>query len=74
VRLRLIKELVSRGHIDRVLISHDIDDCTRLRKFGGHGYSHIYRNVVPLMRTRGFTERDIERILVDNPKRLLTFS
>jgi phosphotriesterase-related protein len=74
VRLRLIKELVSRGHIDRVLISHDIDDCTRLRKFGGHGYSHIYRNVVPLMRTRGFTETDIERILVDNPKRLLTFS
>jgi phosphotriesterase-related protein len=28
--------------------------------------------VVPLMRRRGFSEREIDAILVDNPRRLLT--
>jgi phosphotriesterase-related protein len=42
--------------------------------FGGHGYGHIFRNVVPMMRRRGFTETEIDAILVDNPRRLLTFA
>jgi phosphotriesterase-related protein len=42
--------------------------------FGGHGYGRIFRNVVPMMRRRGFTETEIDAILVDNPRRLLTFA
>ncbi|MCP5156432.1 MAG: aryldialkylphosphatase [Ectothiorhodospiraceae bacterium] len=72
-RLRTVRRLVERGHIEQVLISHDICYRTRLRRFGGHGYSHIFENVVPLMRRRGFTEDEIDTILVDNPRRLLTF-
>jgi phosphotriesterase-related protein len=40
--------------------------------FGGHGYGHIFANVVPLMRRRDFSEGEIQAILVDNPRRLLT--
>ncbi|MEI9426214.1 phosphotriesterase family protein [Mesorhizobium sp. Cs1299R1N3] len=72
-RLRLIRALIKRGHLDRVVISHDICQLTRLTCYGGHGYVHIYENVIPLMRERGFSEREIDAILVDNPKRLLTF-
>lgn len=73
VRLRWIRLLIGRGHLDRVVISHDICYRTRLTQFGGHGYGHIFANVVPLMRARGFTEREIDAILIDNPRRLLTF-
>ena len=71
-RLRLIRTLIDHGHLERVLISHDICVLTRLARFGGHGYGHIFRNVLPIMRRRGFSETEIDTILVDNPRRLLT--
>jgi phosphotriesterase-related protein len=72
-RLRLIRALIERGHLDRVVISHDICYRTRLASFGGHGYGHIFRNVVPMMGRRGYGEDEIDAILVRNPRRLLTF-
>jgi phosphotriesterase-related protein len=72
-RLRLIRALIDAGHLERVLISHDICYRTRLTTFGGHGYGHIFRNVVPMMRRRGYSEAEVDTILVGNPRRLLTF-
>jgi phosphotriesterase-related protein len=73
VRLKTIRALIERGHLDQVVISHDICYRTRLATYGGHGYGHIFRNVVPMMRRRGFSEAEIGAITVHNPGRLLTF-
>jgi phosphotriesterase-related protein len=56
------------------VISHDICYISRLVRFGGHGYGHIFRNVVPMMGRRGFSQAEIDAILVGNPGRLLTFA
>lgn len=72
MRLKAIRALLDRGHLDQVTISHDICTKTRLRRFGGHGYAHIHENVIPLMRRRDFAEAEIETILVATPRRLLT--
>jgi phosphotriesterase-related protein len=72
-RLRLIRALIDHGHLDRVVISHDICYRTRLASFGGHGYGHIFRNVVPMMKKRDYSTDEIDAILVRNPRRLLTF-
>ncbi len=72
-RLRWIRRLIDRGHLDQIVISHDICYRSRLTKFGGHGYGHIFENVLPLMRRRGFTEAEINRITIGTPQRLLTF-
>lgn len=72
-RLRYIRTLIDHGHLAQVLISHDICNRTRLVSYGGHGYGHIYENVRPIMQRRGFSEEEISAILVDNPRRLLTF-
>jgi len=74
VRLTAIRALIDAGHLDRIVIAHDICQRTRQMEFGGHGYGHIYRNIVPMMRRRGFSEEQIDAILVDNPARLLTFA
>ena len=74
IRLRAIRGLIDRGHLAQILISHDICYRSRLVRWGGHGYGHIFANVVPLMRRRGFSEREIQAILVDNPRRLLTIA
>jgi phosphotriesterase-related protein len=72
-RLKLIRGLIARGHLAQVVISHDICYRTRLTMFGGHGYGHIFENVLPMMRARGFSEAEIDAIIVGNPRRLLTF-
>lgn len=73
MRLTALRKLIARGHLNQIAISQDICFRSRLCCYGGHGYGHIFRNVVPLMRRRGFSELEIETILVHTPARLLTF-
>lgn len=71
-RLRLIDGFAQAGHADQILVSHDICTKTRLRRWGGHGYGHILRNMPTLMRRLGFEPALIARLLRDTPLRLLT--
>ena len=71
-RIAMIRALFDRGHGAQVAISQDICRLTRLLTYGGHGYGHILRNVLPLMRERGFTEAELDQIMVHTPRRLLT--
>lgn len=71
MRLRALRRLFEVGLGDRVCISHDICTRTRLIRNGGHGYRHILANVRPLMRDRGWSEAEIDQLLVDTPRRLL---
>ncbi|MEE9198559.1 MAG: aryldialkylphosphatase [Dehalococcoidia bacterium] len=72
-RVDIIKFLVSEGHLDQILVSHDIAYKTSLVRYGGYGYAHILENVVPLMRRKGLQEEQIQAILVGNPQQALTF-
>jgi phosphotriesterase-related protein len=72
-RLKLIRGMIERGHLERIVISHDICTRNRLCHYGGHGYQHIFANIVPLMLRRGFDQAEIDALLVGNPARLLTF-
>ena len=74
MRLRCIRRLFDAGLGDRVAISHDICTRSRLQSLGGHGYGHMLRNVVPLMRDRGFSTAEIDQLLIGTPRRLLTVS
>jgi phosphotriesterase-related protein len=69
---RRIVELIGRGYRDRILLSQDIGVRTRLRKYGGWGYSHLLRHVVPLLKQSGATPEDVEVLLTENPRRVLT--
>jgi phosphotriesterase-related protein len=73
-RLDVIGELVSRGLVAQILISQDICTRHRLVRYGGHGYGHIVGHIAMRMRDRGWSDDDIETILVANPARLLTFA
>lgn len=72
LRIHWLRKLADRGHLDQILISHDVCTKGRLERFGGHGFQHIFANTVPLMLRRGFTQAEVDRILVETPARLLT--
>ena len=68
-RLDRIAALVAQGHGDQILVAHDVSTKHRTRRFGGLGYDHFLRDIVPWMPRRGFTEATIRKIIVDNPRR-----
>jgi len=70
-RLRLIRAVADLGHITRVLVSHDIYSKTHWLRYGGEGYAHILRDVVPVMDRFGIDTGMCRQILVDNPARAL---
>lgn len=72
MRLKAVRDLCDRGHLAQVVISQDICTKTRLRRFGGHGYTHIAKNVIPMMRSGRFSEDEITTIIRDTPRRLLS--
>ena len=74
IRLNEIMALVEAGHEDRVLISHDLALQHWQRKYGGHGWQHIPETVTALMGYKGFERQLIERIIIDNPRELLTIA
>jgi len=70
-RLNELRALIDSGHIERVVMSHDICVRSRRVRWGGWGYVHIPTYVVPMMRRRGFSDVEIRQLTVENPRRLL---
>ncbi len=70
-RVEALMALLDAGFERQVLLSQDV--CTRmqLERFGGRGYAHVLRTVVPALRARGLTEDTVRTLLTDNPRRLL---
>ncbi len=73
-RLHQIKALMDAGHERQILMSHDVCFKIRLTKYGGLGYGYILRYGVPMMRQEGFSEEQINNILIENPRSVLTFA
>jgi phosphotriesterase-related protein len=64
--------LIKEGYLEKILISQDICQKVMQYRYGGWGYAHILEYAVPVMRLKGMTEQQINTIMVDNPKRMLT--
>jgi len=71
-RIREILDLIERGYLEQILLSHDIGMKVMLVSYGGWGYAHLLREVVPLMRVYGVTDEQIHAMMVENPRHLLT--
>lgn len=67
-RVQLISQLVKRKHTNRILITNDICLKTMLCGYGGWGYAHILKNVIPLMESEGFKQEVIDYIIKNNPR------
>ena len=71
-RVEAVLHLFEHGLGDRVLLSHDLPRVNDFRAHGGIGRSFLLRELVPLLRKAGLGEKEIQQILVDNPRRVLT--
>ncbi|MFD7061385.1 phosphotriesterase [Streptomyces sp. NPDC059906] len=71
-RADLVADLVRAGHGDRVLLSGGATGVAKGHAGNDLPYSHVLTAFVPLLKDRGLGDEDTRRILVDNPRALLS--
>ena len=73
-RIEQLAWLIDDGYLERVVLAHD--NCTkhRLRELGGHGFDHIPSTITGWMKRRGISQGQIDTMLIENPRRILTFA
>jgi phosphotriesterase-related protein len=71
-QVRLILEVIRRGHLERLLLSHDNCMRSHLVGYGGNGYAYLPTGFLPLLRKAGLSEEQLRVITVENPRRVLT--
>lgn len=70
--VELLLELLHRGHGDRVLLSQDVCHNSQLRHYEGNGYTYLQTAFLPRLRAAGVSDAEIDRLTIDNPRRILT--
>ncbi len=69
VYLSLLKHMKNKGYLHKVILSHDSGWYTAGQENGGNykGYNAIFDDFMPLLKKNGFTEEDINLLLIKNP-------
>jgi len=76
-RVRTIVEMVKRGYVDQLALSHDCccwsDNFPYIEAYHeampDHHYLHIHNDVIPALLEAGITQGQIDVMFIDNPRR-----
>lgn len=70
-RAEALVKLLTEGYQNQILLSQDVSRLSYLTKFGGLGYTTVLGRFIPMLKRYGITENQIEKMLIDNPSRIL---
>lgn len=70
-RVSYVTNLVRKGYLSSVLLSHDVCLTDHLSSKGGTGFLAVRERFAPMLRDAGLDEGEVLEILVENPKRFL---
>jgi phosphotriesterase-related protein len=76
-RVATVAALCERGHADQIVLSHDAacyndwlpNDQLPVMLPNWH-FLHITRDVIPALKQRGVTDKQVDQMLVDNPRQI----
>ena len=77
-RAQLVKNLIDAGFVDKILLGHDYSVprgqiTQKLRKqsaaLNPDGYLFITRHVLPRLKELGVSDAEIDRVMVQNPRK-----
>lgn len=77
-RVRMLLALLERGYGDRIVLSHDAAVFSRVtppswraRTTPDWHMEHLFTGILPRLRAAGVDDAELDRLLVDNPRRVL---
>jgi phosphotriesterase-related protein len=65
---KAIVQLVERGYLDRILLSHDVFLKMMLTRYGGNGYAYILKHFLPRLKRHGLDDLTLQILMRDNPR------
>jgi phosphotriesterase-related protein len=72
-KVRYVLELLNAGYDDHVILSSDFSQSPQLKANWGNGFSTVIVQFVPKLKYAGVSDATLHKILVDNPRRFLSF-
>lgn len=66
-RVLLVKKILDRGYVEQMLLSTDLCLKSLLHRYGGWGYDHVLRHILPMLDEVGVSKEQIETMLKVNP-------
>ena len=70
-RIDMVVELCQQGYDKQLMLSQDVFSKLQTKKYGGYGFTHIIKNIIPQLKIKGVTDKQIQNMLIQNPKRIL---
>ena len=71
-RVNSIAILCKEGYDRQIVMAQDVGMRMLWKRYGGSGYSLVLEWAVPLLRRLGVTEQQMQNMLLENPRRILT--
>ncbi len=69
---QLLLKHLEAGHADQLMLSQDVCKVQHFRCLGGNGFTYVAEVFLPKLRKAGVSEDLIHKMVVENPKRILT--
>jgi phosphotriesterase-related protein len=67
-----IAKLIADGYLNSILMSQDVFLKMMLTRHGGFGYGYILKHFVPRLKRHGLDQTTIDRMLIENPRRVFS--
>ncbi len=67
-----IPRLIEAGYEDKIVLAQDCCMKIHLKAYGGSGYSYVLERFLPFLISQGVTEHQANKLMVENPRRILT--
>jgi phosphotriesterase-related protein len=72
-KVKYVLEILNAGYEDNLLLAADFAQAPQLKANWGNGFSTVLVQFVPKLRYAGVSDATLHKILVDNPRRFLSF-
>jgi len=72
-KVRLVLDVLNAGYEDNLMLAADFSQSPQLKANWGNGFSTVLVQFVPKLRYAGVSDATLHKILVDNPRRFLSF-
>jgi phosphotriesterase-related protein len=73
-KCRAVAALAAEGYASQLLLSHDVCYKIQLQTYGGYGYAHLLRNILPRLRLLGVPDDSLDQMTKRNPARVLSLA
>lgn len=71
-RVALVTGLIDAGHAGRILLSSNTVGVAKGHPGSDVSFAHVLSTFVPLLKAHGISDQDVDRILIENSRELLT--